>query len=121
MWKEIDRNAVVQFCRQRDRLGADRCDPDIVLPMQSLDYVFDPGVIRKLKLHRGYAPGEKAPQIAMHGDFDADHFPLVRNSRAIFSAVIGRDLGQKPVAAAMALPIAAGGSMQGGSPTPLAP
>jgi hypothetical protein len=53
-------------------------------------------------------------------DFDPNHtFPL--RCFATFSAVIGSEFSQKPVAAAMALLIAAGGWMQGGSPTPLAP
>jgi hypothetical protein len=39
----------------------------------------------------------------------------------IFSAVIGSDVIHLPVAAAMAFATVAGGSMQGGSPTPLAP
>ena len=39
----------------------------------------------------------------------------------IFSAVIGRSTMRQPVAAAIALATVAGGWMQGGSPTPLAP
>ena len=44
-----------------------------------------------------------------------------RSPSKIFSAVIGSDCTHRPVAAAMALAIVAGGWMQGGSPTPLAP
>ena len=39
----------------------------------------------------------------------------------IFSAVMGRLVTRSPVAEASALATAAGGSMFGGSPTPLAP
>ncbi len=44
-----------------------------------------------------------------------------RRARATFSAVIGRLVMRTPAAAATALATAAGGSMFGGSPTPLAP
>jgi len=45
----------------------------------------------------------------MHVDLDADHVRSACNAAEIFSAVIGSDLGQQPVADAMALPMAAGG------------
>jgi len=44
-----------------------------------------------------------------------------RSANAIFSAVMGSAVMRSPVAAATALATAAGGSMFGGSPTPLAP
>jgi hypothetical protein len=51
--------------------------------------------------------------------YDAGSEPLVVNR--IFSAVMGSERIHTPVAAAIALAMVAGGSMHGGSPTPLAP
>ena len=47
--------------------------------------------------------------------------PASRSPSAILSAVMGSTVTRSPVAEATALATAAGGSMFGGSPTPLAP
>ena len=119
--KQIERSPVAQLRRHRYDVFADRYQPNLVFRPQSFNDVADTCAVRQIKLHARYAIRQKSPEVSVHVDFDPDHASPALCFFAIFSAVMGNDVIQMPVAAAIAFATVAGGAMQGGSPTPLAP
>ena len=107
--KEVELGSVAQSRGQRHYHVADRSQPNLVFRVQAIDNLANRSPLRQVKLNGRNPVGQKATEIPMHIDLDPDHVLSARSAAEIFSAVIGSDLGQQPVAAAIAFPMAAGG------------
>lgn len=104
-----------------DDLAVERGRIHIVLSAHLERKVLHGRVVGHLQDYRTRALRRESAEVAPQGDADLNQSHSFNRASAIFSAVIGSACIRTPAATAMALAIAAGGWMQGGSPTPFAP